>query len=289
MTKKYFKANFHICENCNYHCNHCFAKFGKPHTLSAEQWKKITDNVISSGLINEVNIAGGEPFLHIEFIEIVKYIRSLDIPVSLITNGYFMTEEWIRKYAGLFRTIGFSIDSFQPDILKSIGRCTSKNQFISEQDFNRKIFILKEVNPDINIKINTVVSSLNVLDCLSAYIDYRYIKRWKILKMQIFDDGIHCNSDISINDAQYNNYIKNSFEVLGLEFQSEKTLYKFNNTEIVTERSLKGGYIMIGADGCLLDDTLNLSYTKVCDCLTESFSVGIEKLNFNKSLYLSRY
>lgn len=289
MVKKYFKANFHICENCNYHCGHCFAKFGKPHTLRAEYWKKITDNVISSGLINEVNIAGGEPFIHSEFIDIVKYIRSLGIPVSLITNGYLMTEEWIRKYAGLFKTIGFSVDSFQPDILKNIGRCTVNNQIISEQDFSRKIFLLKEVNPDINIKINTVVSALNVSDCISDNIRYINIARWKILKMQVFDDGFHCNSHISVSDGQYDSYVRKSFESLGLEFIPEKTLYRFNNTEIVAERFLQGGYIMIGADGFLLDDTLNSSYTKVCDCLTESFADGIEKLNFNRSLYSSRY
>lgn len=243
MVKKYFKANFHICENCNYHCGHCFAKFGKPHTLRAEHWKKITDNVISSGLINEVNIAGGEPFIHSEFI----------------------------------------------DILKNIGRCTVNNQIISEQDFSRKIFLLKEVNPDINIKINTVVSALNVSDCISDNIRYINIARWKILKMQVFDDGFHCNSHISVSDRQYDSYVRKSFESLGLEFIPEKTLYRFNNTEIVAERFLQGGYIMIGADGFLLDDTLNSSYTKVCDCLTESFADGIEKLNFNRSLYSSRY
>ena len=78
MFNRNLKVNLHICEHCNYHCLHCFAKFGCTKILDDENWKKIADNIISSGSVREINIAGGEPLLHPQMIDIVDYIQRAD-------------------------------------------------------------------------------------------------------------------------------------------------------------------------------------------------------------------
>ena len=107
--------------------------------------------------------------------------------------------------------------------------------------------------------------------------------------MQIFDDGIHCNAGIKVTDAEYNSYVSRALHSLGLEFSPEQVQYQAGQTQVIAERLLKGGYLMIGANGFLLDDTKNASYTKICDCQTESFAEGLKQLTFYEDLYQSRY
>lgn len=289
MFNRNLKVNLHICEHCNYHYLHCFAKFGCTKILDAENWKKIADNIISSGSVREINIAGGEPLLHPQMIDIVDYIRSYGVAVSLVTNGSFITEEWIKQNGKKFKTIGFSIDTLNPALQRSAGRCTYDGKVISAESFGEKINMLREVNPEIKIKVNTVVSAVNRFDNIAETVKKWQVNRWKLLKMQIFDDGIHCNSEIDITHKEYDNYVFHAVSEFGLEFDSERVLYQSDKTEIVAERFLKGGYLMIGANGFLLDDTKNSSYTKVCDCQTESFADGLKHLTFYEELYKSRY
>ena len=289
MLNQNLKVNLHVCEYCNYHCAHCFAKFGCKATLPAENWKVIADNVISSGRVREINIAGGEPLLHPQMMEIVDSVRAYGIPVSLVTNGSLMTTDWIKQNGTKFKTIGFSVDALTPELQRTVGRCTNSGAVISPEEFGRKISLLREVNPEIRIKINTVVSQVNKFDNLAEFIKLWNVDRWKLLKMQIFDDGIHCNAGIKVSDAEYDSYVSRALHSLGVEFSPEQVQYQAGQTQVIAERLLKGGYLMIGANGFLLDDTKNASYTKICDCQKESFAEGLKQLTFYEDLYQSRY
>lgn len=110
------------------------------------------------------------------------------------------------------------------------------------------------------------------------------------MKMLPFDDGKHSNFEIKISDEEYINYLKKALASFNLNYQSGQVIYQAgNHIEIIAEQKLKSGYIMIGADGFLLDDTKNTSYSPVCDCLTEDFSEGLKHLTFSEKLYYSRY
>ena len=289
MPKQNLKVNLHVCEHCNYHCMHCFAKFGCTKMLNVETWSKIVENVMKSGRVAEINIAGGEPLLHPQMMEIVDVVRSYGVPVSLVTNGSLMTNDWIQQNGHKFKTIGFSIDALTPELQRTVGRCTASGGVISPEEFGEKIVLLREVNPEIRIKVNTVISKVNLLDNLAEYVKSWQIDRWKLLKMQIFDDGVHCNAGIAVSDQEYDRYAENVLASFGMAFDSEQVLYQAGKMEIVAERFLKGGYLMIGANGFLLDDTKNESYTRVCDCRSESFAEGLKKLTFYEELYTSRY
>lgn len=273
------KVNFHICEHCNYKCRHCFAKFQCIKMLSGKEWEKITDNVLQSNHVNYINIAGGEPLLHPDFDSIVSYIHSKGVKLSLITNGFCVNEEWIRKNAKKFDTIGFSIDTLNRELQIKTGRSDSKDRVINADDFRRKISLIRKYNPNIRIKVNTVVSDINRDDRIAEYIKEWKIDRWKILKMQLFDNGQFNNRDIEITNDTYDNYVSKSLEILG----------DSSSTRVVLERAIQGSYIMIGANGWLLDDTDTLSYRKIINCLTDNFSEGLRKLKLNKKRYMSRY
>lgn len=290
MKNEKIKVNFHICESCNYHCKHCFAKFDSKQMLKTEDWIRISDNVINSGLVYEINIAGGEPLLYPGLMDIVRHIKERGVDVSLITNGHYMTKDWIMKNAGFFKTVGISIDTLNPELQKKLGRCSLNGKYLTQQDVSERIKLLREVNPSLRIKINTVVSMLNHDDNLAETVRNWKIDRWKIMKMQLFENEKFSNRNIEINNMMYKKYITRALATFGISNRdNDAMIYNVDKREIVAENILKASYIMVDSNGCLVDDSQNTSYTMISDCLTESFVEGFRKLPLNQENYRKRY
>lgn len=246
------------------------------------------NNMLIMQNVDEINIAGGEPTLWPHLIDLVKYIRSKGIKVSLIHNGSG-TIELYRKIAPYLTTCGFSIDSVNPDLQRRMGRCFRNGQIITAEEYKEKIRILRSVNPDIRIKVNTVVNSINLEDNLAPQIREWGVDRWKFLRCMPFSDGEHDNAHMVISDADYTLYMQRLFSQFHADYIPDQYRYRLGKTLIVAERTLAGSYIMVDSNGCLVDDTKNASYTKVADLRKENFREGLSRLTLYEELYRSRY
>lgn len=70
----------------------------------------------------------------------------------------------------------------------------------------------------------------------------------------------------------------------------DTVLYRSRSSmEIVAERELRAGYIMVDAGGYLVDDTQNSCYTRIINCLDRPFAEGLSELTFMQDLYAARY
>lgn len=185
-------------------------------------------------------------------------------------------EDWIKENAKYFSTIGFSIDSFHEDTLLNIGRYTNNRDYLGKERFEGLVRSIKKHNPKCKIKVNTVVTKLNMRDNICDTIDSLGIDRWKILKMQKFVNSRFNNSSLEITDEEYKEYI-------------DKVLQYATNTDVIIEDTLKSAYIMIDARGYLVDDSKNDNYIKIGNCLRENFKDCLEKLDLNEELYNKRY
>lgn len=238
--------------------------------------------------VTEINIAGGEPTLWPHLIELAQYIHKKGLKVSLIHNGSASPDVY-RKIAPYLTTCGFSIDTVNPDIQRRIGRCFCDGQVITAKEYAEKISILRSVNPDIRIKVNTVVNSANLNDNLAPQIRAWGVDRWKFLCCMPFSDGVHDNAHMVISDAEYTAYMQRLLAQFNADYVPEQYRYKIGETMIVAERTLAGSYIMVDSNGCLVDDTKNSSYTKVADLRYEDFRKGLKKMTLYEDLYRSRY
>lgn len=289
-SSEQIKFNLHIIEFCNYSCKHCFAKFGCKKMLKFEDWCKIVDNCHKEYPNCYFNIAGGEPLIASYFTELVEYCRSLGHKVSVISNGILMTENWIFKNAPHLDTIGISIDSFDESTMIKQGRCTRSGKILSLDILSKRLELIKAVNPDCLIKINTVVSSLNKDEIMRDVIKNLPVSRWKILKMQPFNNGKFNNLDIIISDHEYHHFVSTNLKFSKSNINPNSFAIKLNeNCSAIIESNLKGGYLMIDANGFLVDDTLNDHYVKVSNCLKENIRIALTRLSFNEELYHSRY
>lgn len=288
-----YKVNLHLTENCNFKCRYCFAHFEEHPVLQTREWEQIIHNCYKSGVVDAVNFAGGEPLLFSGLTVLADYARCLGLKTSIITNGLLMDTDWILDKAGVFDTIGISVDSFATNTMRSIGRCSLDGRTLTLEALASRLSLIKEIYPNVKIKLNTVVNALNMNENMADLI-CRYklpVDRWKLLKMSPFDDGRHSNADIAITDDAYFSFARKQLSVFGLECShTDASVYRTpSGMEIVTERELKGGYIMVDAGGYLVDNTQNDSYTRVIQCQKEPLAKGLSKLTFIKELYNARY
>ncbi len=81
--------NLDLTSSCNFSCPFCvdskLISSGK--SLTVEEVRETIDTLHSHGLLSVILIGGGEPTLHKEFEEIVRYIKSKRLQIGIVTNG----------------------------------------------------------------------------------------------------------------------------------------------------------------------------------------------------------
>lgn len=105
-----------ITDKCNMDCLGCYRNY-----IETYEGHKRLDDIKAEILfmkkernVNEITLAGGEPLLHPDIINIVKFISSQSLGAKIFTNGKGLTQEFIHQLviAGL-NQITLHIDSFQ--------------------------------------------------------------------------------------------------------------------------------------------------------------------------------
>jgi len=267
--KKDYVVNLHVLENCNYRCEHCFAHFEQDGMLSIKKWKQIIDNIIKKTPIRRFNFAGGEPFLYPHLDELIDYIHAKGIDVSIITNGFLLSEKLITCFKGKVSMVGISIDAIHPKVLQNLGRCTKDNEIL---DTDRCIALCKLLKENgIMVKINTVVSNMNLHEDFTTFIQTVRPDRWKILKMQRFIYKSYNNTHMEITDDEFKNFCSRHCGV-----------------PHIAEESMKNSYIFVDPTGRLIDNS-NHTNEPIADLLHDDFSKAFASISFNEELYKSRY
>ena len=133
---------------CNLSCTYCneFDNYSKP--VPTEEMFGRIDRLASLGT-TIITISGGEPLLHPDLEKIIHHIRSSGAIAGLITNGYLLTVDRIKRLnrAGLDQ-LQISIDNVQPDEI-------SKK---SLKVLDKKLEMLAE-HAEFGVNINSVLGS----------------------------------------------------------------------------------------------------------------------------------
>jgi MoaA/NifB/PqqE/SkfB family radical SAM enzyme len=127
---------------CNLSCTYCneYDDFSKPVPLDVILRRLELLGNLKTGVIT---LSGGEPLLHPELDEIIRGIRLHATLAGMITNGYLLTAERVRRLndAGL-DYLQISIDNVMPDDVskKSLKVLDKKLQILAEHaDFHVNI------------------------------------------------------------------------------------------------------------------------------------------------------
>lgn len=171
-------AVFSMTHYCNYYCPMCpfgdpdkenQLKYARAHDLTTAQWKMIFEKV-SRYCIWAV-IEGGEPTSRPDFMELVQYLHSLKMPITLITNGSLLHMLDIAELKKYIQFVTCSIDSvFEGPYCKVRGVNTLAYRRVMDN-----LQLLTEHN--VPHYFNSVITKWNVQE----FIDHTYFDKAKEL------------------------------------------------------------------------------------------------------------
>ena len=131
---------------CNLACAYCNEYDDRSKPVPLETVRQRLDLLAALGT-TIITISGGEPLLHPELDDIIAHIRGRHMIAGMITNGYLLTAERIKRLnrAGLDH-LQISIDNVTPDDVskKSLKVLDKKLQLLAE-------------HADFHVNINSVV------------------------------------------------------------------------------------------------------------------------------------
>jgi radical S-adenosyl methionine domain-containing protein 2 len=281
--------NYHVTEKCNYSCRFCYAQWDKPNEIHADGNKAETmlaflasyfiknpKNIVQQQMPYKnvrLNFAGGEPMLlQKRFSRLLTVAKNLGFELSLITNGHFLTESFIKQYAPLFSMIGISYDSQLTISQKEIGRVNRKGESISPESLLAKIALLHQVNPNIQIKINTVVNAVNQFEDFNKLITEINPVKWKVLQVLPVE-----NDAFQISEQTFNHFLTR-----------HKKLEKYISAE--DNSSMTRSYLMINPEGKFYQNKLNSNgYTYSQDIIETGVEEALQQVEIDWSSFSNRY
>lgn len=80
---------FEIIQTCPNHCKFCSSSSSQESTtiVPFDQFKRTIDHFLNNGGIEEVSLSGGEPFLHPDLYQMVRYCKEAGIRTVIFTSG----------------------------------------------------------------------------------------------------------------------------------------------------------------------------------------------------------
>ena len=292
--------NYHVTEICNYSCKFCYAKWDRPNEIHTQgNNAELMLEKLASYFFNDkgnkvkavfpyqsvrINFAGGEPLiLKKRFSQLIIKAKSLGFNLSLITNGHYLTNEFIDNYGSLFSMIGISFDSQFAEGRKNIGRIDRKGNSFDEVDLISTVARLRHVNPTITVKVNTVVNSLNYQESFVALINQLQPDKWKVFQVLPV-----LNSNLLVMDDQFSEFVARHAQL--------QDVMVVEDNEAMTN-----SYLMINPQGrfyqnsetedgyqygeLILDVSVDQALS-VCEINWETFSSRYKKLVLNNPIKL---
>ncbi len=217
-----------VTSNCNFKCKTCFGGFRRGDNLPISLLEKALDEAPKLGY-KIITLTGGEPALHPQFPEIIKYIVKKGLLFNFISNGSLIEKYQfiVEKYRANFDTAVFSIDGADAKI----------NDYIRQPGSFKKV--ISAVKYFLSLDIPTVVEvCLNAIN-KDQINDMIMLFRKIGIKTVVFSSAVQTplNKKIILSDKEKRICLKEIFRLRK----------KYKEIEILTRNSLQG---IDGIDFC---------------------------------------
>lgn len=105
MMKEYFAFQWHITDECDQRCKHCYIFSGDGCThLVSMSWEQIQDTFFNCldfcevyGRLPYFYITGGDPILHPQFWQLLELIKAHEIPFTILGNPFHPDDEVCKR------------------------------------------------------------------------------------------------------------------------------------------------------------------------------------------------
>lgn len=206
--------NWHVTEACNFRCRYCYAKWQQPGGREVIRDPEATAALLGAlyaGFADpeflrlpRLNFAGGEPLLHARQVAVaVEKARAIGFDVSIISNGSRLNTELAERLAPHLSMLGISIDATTLATNEKIGRLDWRGAHLDLPGLIDRIALMRQINPAMTLKINTVVNEANWQENLNPLISGLAPARWKVLRMLPA-----VTDELAVSDAQFRAFVE---------------------------------------------------------------------------------
>lgn len=247
MVKK-FVLQWHLSENCNLKCLHCYQENHKPIQLEFDKlviiYKQFKELLNKKKMKGHINITGGEPLCNPYLFKLLDLIKedSDFISFSILTNGTLINEKIAKK-----------INSYNPLYVQvSLEGGRKTNDYIRGKGTYKKIAegIVNLRKEDIFTSISFTATSLNYKEFPKVV---RYARKYDV--NNVWSDRFiplgDSDKSLALNYEQTREYL----EIMNKERNKLRNI-KNNNTTISMYRALQFQMTNDFAYGCTAGDTL---------------------------------
>lgn len=163
LNHQFFAFHIDITKRCNENCIHCYNTEGNSE-LNVSQIKEIIDSAYNLGVYS-ITLSGGEALLHKNFWDIIEYINSKKMKITLFTNGIAINQNTAEKiYNYGISKVSISLYSSIQTIHDSI--TNTKNSFIKTIN---AINYLKKLGCNIELKSVVLKNNITTIGMLKKY------------------------------------------------------------------------------------------------------------------------
>lgn len=247
MVKK-FVLQWHLSENCNLKCLHCYQENHKPIQLEFDKlviiYKQFKDLLNKKKMKGHINITGGEPLCNpylFKLLDLIKEDSNL-ITFSILTNGTLINEKIAKK-----------IKSYNPLYVQvSLEGGKKTNDYIRGKGTYKKVAegIVNLRKENIFTSISFTATSLNYKEFPKVV---RYARKYGV--NNVWSDRFiplgDSDKSLALNYEQTREYL----EIMNKERNKLKKV-KNSNTTISMYRALQFQMTNDFAYGCTAGDTL---------------------------------
>jgi radical S-adenosyl methionine domain-containing protein 2 len=287
--------NWHITEACNYRCQYCYATWDEAScrrelihdpdrtvALLKELYRFFQPGNFMNPLATRLawdsvrlNIAGGEPLLNAgRLLATINQAHGLGFDVSLISNGSRLKDVLFHQLAPKLSWLGISIDSASPETNREIGRIDRRGQLLDSEELGRRLAGVRQSNPDLRIKLNTVVNQLNHGEYLGSLIRSIAPDKWKVLRMLPV-----VNRNLAVSDEQFAAFVT--------RHQSFEKIFCVEDNQDMRE-----SYLMIDPHGRFFQNTPQVTgqgYSYSHPILDVGASAAFKQMTFDVGRFSARY
>jgi radical S-adenosyl methionine domain-containing protein 2 len=194
-------VNLHIWPRCNLNCTYCYGRFpDQPGSLPGTTWCAIIDLLASAG-VRRVTFSGGEPTLHRDLLDMLHRARQRSIQTSIITNGARLSDAMLTE----LDLVGMNLDSADDAVQARLGRSLPRGRSYRE---HVAAIVRRARRYGARVKLNTVVTSLNVDEDLSAIILALRPDKWKAMQfVHVPGENDDSATALQVTSSQFNTFI----------------------------------------------------------------------------------
>lgn len=153
-------VEFDLTNRCNHKCDFCTFSYIKDRSVLSTEVAKNTVEELAKGGVKAINwTGGGEPLLHKDFVDIIRYTHSLGIDQGIFTNGSILSDTIIDALLNTHSWVRISVDAATKETYKHIRHV---NDFDNVINNIRKLVTAKEkIKSSTTIGIGFIITPTN--------------------------------------------------------------------------------------------------------------------------------